>query len=493
MGTSMVRYIAFLLFSTGLFAWACKPLDERADPNPAKGLRFSADTLLFDTVFTEQKTITLRLRVYNDNAGTITLESVALERAGASQFSLSVNGRTGTIQNIEIMGKDSAYVLISGRLSTTGVDTPLVIEDKVLFTLKGRPAVQHVQIIAKGQDAYYLNSPDGLIVLNRDTTFSAKKPIVLLSSILVDSLATLTILPGARLHFYKDAFLIVRGKLLVNGSCDNRVLFAGTRLEPYYKFVPGQWGYIGFLKPSKGNRISYATIENSLRGIQLDTPGTRTGNIDLLLENTQIRNVSDVGIWAFGALLTAYNLSVADCGSSYVAGQIGGRYNLAHCTFAQSGNTPFSRKNPLVLFTDFYQRDNLTPAVVSATPPVIEMYNNLLSGNLTEELVLAKPTGTNAAIDTAQIDNNLLSGRRTLALSQTNRWQLGTQRFQQPSSYDFKPDSAQPGITKSVGLPVRALGERQVFRAIQNKLYSDYRCNLRDSESPFTGAFEKNK
>ena len=116
----LLRFSSLILIGWVLL-WGCKPLDERLDPNPGKGLRFSADTVLFDTVFTEQKTITLRLRVYNDNSGTITLTSVALEKGAGSPFSFLLNGQKGPVQNIEILGNDSAYVLVSGTLPASRV------------------------------------------------------------------------------------------------------------------------------------------------------------------------------------------------------------------------------------------------------------------------------------------------------------------------------------------------------------------------------------
>ena len=154
----MLRQITLLLIACGLF-YACKPLDERMDPNPSEGLGFSDDSIFFDTVFTQQKTTTLRLLIFNPNPKTITLEQVSMRGGSESPFHLTVNGRTGIIiQNVEILGNDSAYVLVSGILPATMQNLPLVIEDTIDFRIKGRAEVQKIPVKAKGQDAIYLDN-----------------------------------------------------------------------------------------------------------------------------------------------------------------------------------------------------------------------------------------------------------------------------------------------------------------------------------------------
>ena len=267
----------------------------------------------------------------------------------------------------------------------------------------------------------------------------------------------------------------MQGTLLVNGTCDRPVHFSGTRLEPRYALVPEQWGYIALLPPSAGNQIHHALIENSLRGVQLNIPdwADSTPSVDLLIDNSFIRNVSDVGLYSFAGTVTGYNNVIADCGGGYIWGQIGGTYNFVHNTIGQSGNTPFNRKNAAVYFADYYKQDQNAPTIKSLTgPPIINFYNNIVSGPIQGgEFLLSAPSDGITAIDTGHIQNNLISG-----LPRTPRGSnIYLNRFGSPSveefysafTYDFHPDSANPG-SGAYGRLLRCLTSQ--FRARLLKL-----------------------
>ena len=497
----MLRHITLLLVACTLF-YACKPLDERMDPNPAEGLAFSDDSIFFDTVFTQQKTVTLRLLIYNPNPKTITLEQVSMRGGAESPFLLTVNGRTGIpIQNVEILGNDSAYVLIAGRLPATMQDLPLVIDDIIDFRIKGRAEVQSIPVKAKGQDAIYL---DGVTVRS-DSTIHADKPVVIFGSLFVAPGVTLTIEAGARIHLYNSTYLIVQGTLLVNGTCDHPVRFSGTRLEPRYALVPEQWGYIALLPPSSGNQIHYALIENGLRGVQLNIPdwADSTLPVDLLIDNSFIRNVSDVGLYSFGGAITGYNNVLADCGGSYINGAMGGTYNFAHNTIGQSGNTPFNRKVQAVVFSAYFQATSNDPILSSITgPPIVNFYNNIVSGTTQGgEFLLVPPTTINTvpvitAIDTSHIQNNLISGLprspRGSNIYLNGFGYPNAESFYSAITYDFHADSASPGQEHAAGFSLPTL--RNTVPAFANLpgqgLFLDAACKSRDQDRPNIGAFE---
>lgn len=477
-----------LLLLTGLAVWSCKPLDERADPNPSLALRFDTDTVMFDTVFTERKTITQRLLVHNDNSGAITLESVTLSN-GTGAFSFYINGRPGPdVKNLEILGKDSAYVLISGKLPASGQNTPLVFEDSLLFQVKGRSERQQVVVVAKGQDARYVDS----LYIGSDTTFTAEKPIVVFGYVFVDSTATLTIQPGARIHLYKNSYFIVKGQLKAVGTPEQPIRFTGTRLESYYSLVPSQWGYIGFIPPSAENEMRYCIVENGMRGVQVGIPNQPQPRVDLEISNTLIRNVGDAGLWGFNAKIAGYNLVISDCGASYILGQIGGEYAFAHTTLATSGNTPFNRKAPMVYFSNFYQESEGSP-VIQNTPPKLTLYNNLIYGSLQDEFIL-KNFPTTTTTDLTDVQNNGIYGRRNTNFATTNRFFLNTfsasdlPTFSKGMNYDFQPDSAEVDFTRTVSTPVSSFA----FKFPRSgRLYSDYLNRERDANQPTIGAVEK--
>jgi hypothetical protein len=486
------RYLLFCLALLGLLG-ACKPREEELDPNPEKALRFSVDdTLFFDTVFTERTTITQRIKVFNDNDGAILLEDISMEAGASSPYSFYANGRPGpVVQNLQILGKDSAYILISGKLNPSRVDTPLVYEDRVQFRVKGKAETQKVVVLAKGQDAIYLTDK----FLSKDTTFRASKPIVVFGYVFVDSLYTLTLEPGTRMHFYKDSYLIVKGTLKAKGTPEKRIIFTGTRLERYYDYVPDQWGYIAFEPSSRNNEISHAIVENGLRGVQVNVPtAADPRQPDLIIDNTLIRNVADIGLSGYNARITGANLVVADCGNSYITGQMGGSYRYAHCTVAQSGNTPFNRKSVAVAFTDFFETADKR-VYVRPTPEVF-FFNNLIAGTLIDEIGITRPpTAPNTlVIDTGRIRHNVIWGRRNLGFNTTtNRFSrnMADFTFQAPFSYDFRPDSAAYATAGGVlGTTATRVSDLSLFFGSIN-LFKDFAGKDRDPNNPFVGAYQK--
>jgi len=54
----------------------------------------------------------------------------------------------------------------------------------------------------------------------------------------IDTTATLNISAGTRVYFHADAPMLVDGKLLVNGTKADPVIFRGDRLDPDYKDLP---------------------------------------------------------------------------------------------------------------------------------------------------------------------------------------------------------------------------------------------------------------
>ena len=140
----MIRFSlrpAFFMLASAIWLAACNLENERLNLNPSKGLSFSADTIFFDTVFSELKTVTLRLRVYNPNENSIRIRSVYVNGLnGAQPFSFSMQGRTGPqkIENIDMEGLDSAYVLMSARIDGRNQDNPFIIKDSLVFEIEGR-------------------------------------------------------------------------------------------------------------------------------------------------------------------------------------------------------------------------------------------------------------------------------------------------------------------------------------------------------------------
>ncbi|TSA30939.1 MAG: right-handed parallel beta-helix repeat-containing protein [Porphyromonadaceae bacterium] len=347
--------------------------------NPDAKLEFSTDTVLFDTIFTTIGSTTKNFRVYNKHAQPITIDRIILAGNQGSRFRLNINGKlTNELEKIEILAKDSMYIFVEVTLNPTNQNNPMVVQDSVVFQTNGN--TQDVDLIAFGQDVHLVNGE-----ILKTQTWINDKPYLVYNSMLVDSLQTLTIEPGTRIHFHKRSSMLVKGTLLVNGTLEEPVSFLGDRLEHQYDEYPGQWGSwmeyengsvyilggIHFLNGSKDNMIRYAVIKNAMKGIQADTlanPSKPT----LTISDTRIENMSVAGIYAQSSTILASNCLIANCGSWCVALTLGGSYEFYHCTISNNSNFGVgNRTEPALMLNNFF--------VYEGTAYVYNLYNALFA------------------------------------------------------------------------------------------------------------------
>lgn len=115
--------------------------------------------------------------------------------------------------------------------------------------------------------------------LDRDTTWSGT--VILSGDIYVPPGITLTITPGTVVKFkkideksdqnmfgidspyYPEAELIVRGRLVAEGTPDNQIVFTSAEMTPR----PADWGAINFLGSEEDNRIKYVKIYCAYNGV----------------------------------------------------------------------------------------------------------------------------------------------------------------------------------------------------------------------------------
>lgn len=437
---------------------ACNTEQEQLNLNPSKGLVFSADTIFFDTVFTELKTITLRIRVSNPNENAIRIKSVYVNGVNGQQpFSFSIKGRSGPqrVENVELEGLDSAYVLISARLDGRNQDNPFIIKDSLVFEVEGRSQKQDVKILAFGQDVQYLKNQ----TVPCNAVWTNDRPIILLDTVSIPRNCTLRIKEGTRVYGYNFAFLIVRGKLFIEGSRGKPVIFQGTRRESYYSDVPGQWG--GILIMDGGKAVAeHLRLKNSYRGIQVGEVGPKGINVDraeLTISNSFIQNVVDYGILGLKSKISAVNNQFADCGEGGFAGYQGGVYQLWHNTFGYSGNNPFRRDGKFQLsFSDNFP-DTRTQTLYVDTLKV-KVINNLIAGTEDDEIAFGERKYPGVDFDTI-FHHNLLKSNQDVFFGNTDRNKGNRRipegfRFLLPFEYDFAADTLGSAEIFGTGIPL---------------------------------------
>lgn len=124
--------------------------------------------------------------------------------------------------------------------------------------------------------------------ITQDTTWKIQdSPFVLISDVVVDSNATLTIEPGVEVKFGGDFSLVVEGSLLAVGTEAAKIKFTSNKLSP----KNGDWDMVQFVgNESKFFRLEQSIIEYAKTGIK------HSGDGDISVRNSIIRNNSATGI-----------------------------------------------------------------------------------------------------------------------------------------------------------------------------------------------------
>ncbi len=381
---SVFTVSAFLLLALA-FNTGCRKDVLTADSG-AK-LRFSVDTLTFDTVFTTIASTTLPLKIFNDNNNKVKVSSIELAGGGASRFRINVDGLPGDAYDIEIEGKDSVYIFVEVTVDPNNGDNPLIIIDSLNFLTNGNK--QKVVLAAWGQDAHFYN---GQIICSEN--WVNDKPYVIFNSMLIDAGCELIIDPGVQIHLSDNSFLYVRGKITVNGGCgQDTVSFRGLRLEEFYDDLPGQWPGIFILRGSTGNTFTNTEIKNSTFGLNLGADTTdnlasfSNGNkSSVTLDRVIIKNTLSTGIYSTLSDITATNCLFYNCSDNLLTMGLGGTYVFNNCNFLNYGSVTSSHDKPNLLLSNVASnpaRGQIAYADLSAT-----FINCIIDGSLDEEIQL---------------------------------------------------------------------------------------------------------
>ena len=157
---------------------------------------------------------------------------------------------------MEIAPMDSMYIFVEVTVDPNGQNLPLVVKDSIEFVTNTNH--QDINLVAWGQDFKLVKGK-----IAKNTTWTSEKPYLVYSDSYVDSASTLTIQPGTKVYFHKEAGLHIEGKILAKGTVDNPILFHSDRLEASYQNVPDQWDGISLYPGSKDNEFSNVEIKNA--------------------------------------------------------------------------------------------------------------------------------------------------------------------------------------------------------------------------------------
>jgi len=337
-----VRLLLFLLFSVSLLLSQQGCRKDVIDTNSNSKLQFSEDTVYFDTVFVTLGSVTRRFKIYNNSKDKIRISKIKLSGGSQSPFRLNIDGYpVDELLDLEIEGEDSAFVFAEVTIDPNNELNPFIVEDSIRFETNGN--IQHVKLLAYGRNADFYrptnfpsNGFPNYSIVECNTVWTNIKPKVIIGYLVVDSACTLTIEPGTQVYLYNNSGIWVykEGRLIVNGTREDSVVFQGVRKEVQYREESGQWDRIWINQGSTGNLINYAVIKNGNIGIQAeDIPQFGQGlPRKLTLSNTRIRNMTLFGIYGVNYNIDAWNNVISNCGSGGIVLLNGGTYNFRHNT-----------------------------------------------------------------------------------------------------------------------------------------------------------------
>jgi len=352
-------------------------------------LGFSTDTISFDTIFTTFGSTTKNLRIYNPYNDPVEISKIYVAGGSESKFRLNVDGfMSNAVENIRINPKDSMYVFVEVTIDPNNANAPMVISDSIIFVTNGN--MQDVNLRAYGQDVHFFKDA----IIEEDQIWMADKPYLVYNYLYVDTGVTLTIKEGVKIHMHRNAQFLVGGTLNATGSYENEIVFQGDRLEELYKDIPGQWGLMVFTHTSHNNLMDYCIIKNSTLGMQIGLYNEYTFP-DLTIKNSIIKNTTSIGIYAFGAIILAENLVVANNGSYSLSLFRGGNYNFTHTTVGNFYGLYGNRTEPAVALSNFViipEEDENGQVQRILYPGLLEaatFNNSIIYGNRNEEILIS--------------------------------------------------------------------------------------------------------
>ena len=189
--------VLFLIFLAGSMT-SCKK--DSFITNKDAAVIISADTIHFDTLFTTTGSVTQFFKIFNNNDRRLKVSDITLSGGSASLFTINADGTPGpSVTNLEIEANDSLYVFVTVNIDPTNADLPFVVEDSIGITYNGNQ--KWVQLQAWGQNATFLNAK----VIVTDTTWTNKKPFVILGGLLVAEGVELKIEQGTKIYLLQGA------------------------------------------------------------------------------------------------------------------------------------------------------------------------------------------------------------------------------------------------------------------------------------------------
>lgn len=389
------RHILFILTLFLLAGYSCKKSNQ-INPDSNLKLAFSADTVLFDTVFTSLGSATHELRIYNQHDDDLKISSIRLVGGESSPYRLNLDGESATeFYDKIIPANDSLFSFLRVTINPNDLNTPFVVEDELEFITNGN--TQIVKLLAWGQNANYIVA-DKIVYIGGEpysyhivadslqtTVWTKERPYVIYGYALINSYGTLKIEAGTQVYCHQGGGILSwsDGQLIIDGTAEEPVIVQGDRLEAYYNDTPGQWEQILMMDGRAGadHRVSHAIIRNGTIGLNCQS-ALKATECALRIDNTIIENQSGYGLFSILYAVEAKNFVIANCGFANLWA-FGGDYRFVHGTIANYWNANEHNNNENAVLVANYALDgNNQPFYY---PFRMEMDNCIIYGKQKDE------------------------------------------------------------------------------------------------------------
>jgi len=384
-------------------------------------LRFSVDTLRFDTVFTELGSATRTIKVFNDLDEAIKIEEISIANGSNSFFTLNVDGTPGTtVNDIQVAANDSVYIFAEVTIDPDNPlsISPFFVEDQINLTTNGSNQIIYLE--AWGQNANYIPNRFGdsdfffLCQGLQQQVWDDPKPYVIYGALIIDS-CELFLPPGTQIYVhggvginenisstvYNDGIILVGegGKITSMGSIDEPVIIQGDRLEMDFDDISGQWNGISFLAGSRGNVMNHTIVRHSIVGVRVDSMA------NISLNSCEFAHTASSGLLGVHAEISAENCLFYDNGGFGIQLSYGGDYDFKYCSSANYDNQSAAVR--LDNFFDVSLFDEIPPVF---NPINARFTNCIFVGNDTDEISLADGfAGTQPAAFQYQFDHCIVN------------------------------------------------------------------------------------
>ncbi|MDD7304904.1 MAG: hypothetical protein SPF56_02450 [Bacteroidaceae bacterium] len=483
--------LSFLL--AALLLGACGELDSWTT-SPDAVLRFSADTLRFDTLITGYGSATQTLVAHNGAGDGVRIQSVRLGKGAESHWRVNVDGQylyNGQGEDFEVRAKDSIYIRVFANLPETQADTIADYKDELLFTLESG-VVQRVVLTGSALNVTQLRG----LTYSRDTELTTQRPYHVFDSLVVAAGATLTLPAGCTLMMHDGAELIVRGTLKAEGTIDRPVVLRGDRTDrmfPYlpYDNTPNRWGGLRFTAESRDNHLLQVDLHSSDYGIRVDSLAFETlSDPVLVIENSILHNIGGPGLDLRSTRALVVGTQISNTLGNVVSVE-GGDVLFVHCTLAQF--YPFSANRGYALWLSNKMR--VKTADVEIPLKRAHFLNCLVSGYAEDVIqgnLMEEKTGQEKI--NFRFENSLL---RTVASDDKERFVqvrydlkdsaevVGEQQFKRFDVVNFLYDFAPDSLSAARGLANRDIARQYPIDRRGINRFAD--------DNPDAGAYEGKK